>query len=131
MFNFLILNFLLFVVWPSLISQYEKTVLAVHRCTAGNSARRYAESSSWLVWKSVGNTRRVGSRRRRVGVYHVSEHFDSKLNPDPTKRTREQVNILGEMQKKSKETQDRVEEILGAQSDEDERINKLVDARLI
>jgi hypothetical protein len=59
------------------------------------------------------------------------EHFDSKLNPDPTKRTREQVNILGEMQKKSKETQDRVEEILGAQSDEDERINKLVDARLI
>src|SRR5215471_14084081 len=41
----------------------------------------------------------------------LQEHFDSKLNPDPTKRTRE-----------------RVDEILGAKSDEDERINKLVDA---
>ena len=58
----------------------------------------------------------------------LQEHFDSKLNPDPTERTPEQVNILGELQKKAKETQDRVDEILGAKSDEDERINKLVDA---
>jgi len=58
----------------------------------------------------------------------LQEHFDSKLNPDPTKRTPEQVNILGELQKKAKETQDRVDEILGAKSGEDERINKLVDA---
>ena len=58
----------------------------------------------------------------------LQEHFDSKLNPDPTKRTPEQVNILGELQKKAKETQDRVDEILGAENDEDERINKLVDA---
>ena len=58
----------------------------------------------------------------------LQEHFDSKLNPDPTKRTREQVNILKKLQKKAKETQDRVDEILGAKSDEDERINKLVDA---
>ena len=58
----------------------------------------------------------------------LQEHFDSKLNPDPTKRTPEQVNILTELQKKAKETQDRVDEILGAKSDEDERINKLVDA---
>jgi hypothetical protein len=58
----------------------------------------------------------------------LQEHFDSKLNPDPTKRTPEQVKILGELQKKAKETQDRVDEILGAKSDEDERINKLVDA---
>jgi hypothetical protein len=58
----------------------------------------------------------------------LQEHFDSKLNPDPTKRTPEQVRILGELQKKAKETQDRVDEILGAKSDEDERINKLVDA---
>src|SRR6266516_2994333 len=41
----------------------------------------------------------------------LQEHFDSKLNPDPTKRTQDQVN-----------------EILGAKSDEDERMNKLVDA---
>jgi hypothetical protein len=58
----------------------------------------------------------------------LQEHFDSKLNPDPTKRTPEQVKILGELQRKAKETQDRVDEILGAKSDEDERINKLVDA---
>ena len=58
----------------------------------------------------------------------LQEHFDSKLNPDPTKRTREHVNILGKLQKKAKQTQDRVDKILGAQSDEDERINKLVDA---
>ena len=58
----------------------------------------------------------------------LQEHFDSKLNPDPTKRTPEQVNILGELQKKAKKTQDQVDEILGAKSDEDERINKLVDA---
>ena len=57
----------------------------------------------------------------------LQEHFDSKLNPDPTKRTREVV-ILGELQKKAKKTQDRVDEILGAESDEDKRINKLVDA---
>ena len=61
----------------------------------------------------------------------LQEHFDSKLNPDPTKRTPEQVNILGELQKKAKETQDRVDEILGAKSDEDERMNKLVDAKRI
>jgi hypothetical protein len=58
----------------------------------------------------------------------LQEHFVSKLNPDPTKRTPEQVNILGELQKKAQEAQDRVDEILGAKSDEDERINKLVDA---
>ena len=58
----------------------------------------------------------------------LQEHFDSKLNPDPTKRTREQVVPLGELQKKAKKTQDRVDEILGAESDEDKRINKLVDA---
>ena len=58
----------------------------------------------------------------------LQEHFDSKLNPDPTKRTPEQVNILRNLQKKAKETQDRVDKILGAKSDEDERINKLVDA---
>ena len=48
--------------------------------------------------------------------------------PNPTKRTREQVVLLGELQKKAKKTQDRVDEILGAESDEDKRINKLVDA---
>jgi hypothetical protein len=35
----------------------------------------------------------------------LQEHFDSKLNPDPTKRTPEQVKILGKLQKKAKETQ--------------------------
>ena len=34
----------------------------------------------------------------------LQEHFDSKLNPDPTKRTPEQVKILGELQKKAKKT---------------------------
>jgi len=58
----------------------------------------------------------------------LQEHFDSKLNPDPTERTPEQVKILGELQEKAKKTQDRVDEILGAENDEDERINKLVDA---
>ena len=36
--------------------------------------------------------------------------------------------MLGKLQKKAQEAQDRVDEILGAKSDEDERINKLVDA---
>ena len=63
-----------------------------------------------------------------MGVYHASRTFDSKLNPDPTKRTPEQVRILGKLRKKAKETQDRVDEILGGENDEDERINKLVDA---
>ena len=58
----------------------------------------------------------------------LQEHLDSKLDRVPTTRTPEQVNILGELQKKAKETQDQVDEILGAKSDEDERINKLVDA---
>src|SRR5262249_53690474 len=38
------------------------------------------------------------------------------------------VNILWVLQKKAKETQDRVDEILGAKSNEDERMNKLADA---
>jgi len=38
------------------------------------------------------------------------------------------VKILGELQRKAKRAQDRVDEILGAENDEDARINKLVDA---
>jgi hypothetical protein len=58
----------------------------------------------------------------------VQEHFDSKLNPDPAKRTPEQVIILKELEKKAKETQDRVDEVLGAENEEDARMNKLIDA---
>ena len=58
----------------------------------------------------------------------LQEHFDSKLNPDPAKRTPEQVIILKELEKKAKETQDRVDEILGAENEEDVRMNKLIDA---
>src|SRR5207244_3709384 len=36
-------SFLLF--WPSLISHREKSVLAVHRCTAGNPEKGYAEDA--------------------------------------------------------------------------------------
>jgi len=42
MFRFFIFNFLL-LFWPSLISRYGKSFLAVHPCTAGNPARGYAE----------------------------------------------------------------------------------------
>jgi hypothetical protein len=58
----------------------------------------------------------------------LQEHFDNILNPDPTNRTPEQMNILRKLQKKAKQTQDRLDEILGAENDEDERINKLVNA---
>ena len=34
----------------------------------------------------------------------LQEHFDSKLNPDPTKRTPEQLNILGEVTEESEES---------------------------
>src|SRR5215471_13265748 len=38
---------------------------------------------SWLVWKPVGNTRRVGSRRRRLGVYHASRTFRQQTQSRP------------------------------------------------
>src|SRR5439155_25844619 len=38
---------------------------------------------SWLVWKPVGNTRRVGSRKRRLGVYHASRTFRQQTQSRP------------------------------------------------
>src|SRR5262245_49483230 len=38
---------------------------------------------SWLVWKPVGNTRRVGSRRRRLGVYHASRTLRQQTQSRP------------------------------------------------
>src|SRR5215472_11244942 len=38
---------------------------------------------SWLVWEPVRNTRRVGSRRRRLGVYHASRTFRQQTQSRP------------------------------------------------
>ena len=42
-------NFISFLVWPSVTSRYGKSFLAVHRCTAGNPARGYAENAERTV----------------------------------------------------------------------------------
>jgi hypothetical protein len=86
----------------------------------------------------IGKIEMVAHTSRHLGKVAVvvlclnTQNFQGSCRTDaecgPTKRTREQVVILGELQKQAKKTRDRVDEILGAESDEDERINKLVDA---
>ena len=55
------------------------------------------------------------------------EHFTSKLNPDPNTRTRTSKKVLKILADKAKEVQDKLDEILGAENEEDERINKVTD----
>ena len=55
------------------------------------------------------------------------EHFDSKLNSDPNTRTRESLAVLAELKERAEAQQERLNEILGGDTDEDERINELTD----
>ncbi|SRR6266705_2391650 len=55
------------------------------------------------------------------------EHFDSELNSDPATRTRESKAVLAELKARAEAAQERLNQILGGDTDEDERINDLTD----
>ena len=55
------------------------------------------------------------------------EHFTSELNGDPTTRTKQSNEVQAELALRAKASQDRLNKILGADTDEDERINDLTD----
>src|SRR5437868_4765715 len=55
------------------------------------------------------------------------EHFDSELNSDPATRTRESKAVLAELKAQAEAAQERLNQILGGDTDEDERINDLTD----
>jgi hypothetical protein len=55
------------------------------------------------------------------------EHFVSKLNADATTRTKESRAVYTELKERAEASQERLNTILGADSEEDERINELTD----
>jgi len=55
------------------------------------------------------------------------EHLDSELNSDPATRTRESKAVLAELKARAEAAQERLNQILGGDTDEDERINDLTD----
>ena len=55
------------------------------------------------------------------------EHFDSELNSDPTTRTRESRAVLAELKARAEAAQEHLNQLLGGDTDEDERINQLTD----
>src|SRR5437870_911429 len=55
------------------------------------------------------------------------EHFDSELNADPATRTRESKAVLAELKARAEAAQERLNQILGGDTNEDERINDLTD----
>src|SRR5438034_10245847 len=55
------------------------------------------------------------------------EHFDSELNSDPTTRTRESRRVLAELKARAEAAQEHLNQLLGGDTDEDERINQLTD----
>jgi hypothetical protein len=55
------------------------------------------------------------------------EHFTSELNSDAATRTKESLAVSSELQQRAKDSQDRLNSILGADTNEDERINTLTD----
>ena len=54
------------------------------------------------------------------------EHFDSEVNSDASTRSPESLSVLAELQKRAKAAQDKLSGLL-SDTDEDERINALVD----
>ncbi|HEV3100197.1 MAG TPA: hypothetical protein VGY75_10845 [Candidatus Udaeobacter sp.] len=57
----------------------------------------------------------------------VFEHFTSLLKSDAATRTKESLAVSSELQQRAKDSQDRLDSILGAHTNEDERINTLTD----
>src|SRR3989449_11446030 len=57
----------------------------------------------------------------------LAEHFISLLNSDPAKRTPTRLKIKEKLLAKAKASQDALDAILGAQNQEDERMNKETD----
>src|SRR5438477_11594224 len=57
----------------------------------------------------------------------VFEHFDSELNSDPTTRTQESRAVLAELKARAEAAQEHLNQLLGGDTDEDERINQLTD----
>jgi hypothetical protein len=55
------------------------------------------------------------------------EHFVGKLNSDPKTRTKESRAVYAELNKRAEASQERLNTILGADNEEDERINELTD----
>src|SRR5881275_730138 len=55
------------------------------------------------------------------------EHFDSELNSDPNTRTRESRAVLAELKARAEAAQEHLNQLLGGDTDEDERINDLTD----
>src|SRR5438309_4577683 len=55
------------------------------------------------------------------------EHFDSELNSDPNTRTRESRTVLAELKTRAEAAQEHLNQLLGGDTDEDERINLLTD----
>src|SRR6266513_1946132 len=55
------------------------------------------------------------------------EHFDSELNSDSTTRTRESRAVLAELKARAEAAQEHLNQLLGGDTDEDERINQLTD----
>src|SRR5205809_2133065 len=53
------------------------------------------------------------------------EHFDSELNSDPATRTRESKAVLAELKARAEAAQERLNQIIGSDTDEDERINDI------
>src|SRR5436190_22382557 len=51
------------------------------------------------------------------------EHFDSELNSDSTTRTRESRRVLAELKARAEAAQEHLNQLLGGDTDEDERIN--------
>jgi len=56
----------------------------------------------------------------------LQEHFDSELNSDPTTRTEKSKAVLAELTARAKASQERLSK-LTSDTDEDERINELID----
>src|SRR6266550_541363 len=55
------------------------------------------------------------------------EHFTSELNADPSTRTASSIKAYGLLSDVAKASQDRLDAILGAANNEDERINAALD----
>jgi hypothetical protein len=55
------------------------------------------------------------------------EHFVGKLNADAKTRTKESRAVYAELNKRAEASQERLNTILGADNEEDERINELTD----
>src|SRR5437762_3390852 len=55
------------------------------------------------------------------------EHFESELNSDPTTRTQESRAVLAELKARAEAAQEHLNQLVGGDTYEDERINQLSD----